>query len=70
MPTYRGNRSNLLQHWVLTELVGCIRGLEIEKLCFVVLRATTNRLADLLPHVPRLRAVLETAQPGQVYEIS
>ena len=36
----------------------------------VVLRAKTNRLADLLPHVPRLRAVLENAQPGRVYEIS
>jgi hypothetical protein len=39
-------------------------------LAVVVLRAKTNRLADLLPHVPRLRAVLENARPGQVYEIS
>jgi hypothetical protein len=39
-------------------------------LAVVVLRAKMNRLADLLPHVPRLRAVLEIAQPGQVYEIS
>jgi hypothetical protein len=38
-------------------------------LAVVVLRAKTNRLADLLPHVPKLRAVLESAQPGQVYEI-
>jgi predicted nuclease of predicted toxin-antitoxin system len=39
-------------------------------LAVVVLRAKTNRLADLLPRVPRLRAVLENARPGQVYEIS
>jgi hypothetical protein len=39
-------------------------------LAVVVLRARTNRLADLLPHVRRLRAVLENAQPGHVYEIS
>jgi len=25
MPTYRGNRGNLLQHWVLTELVAVLR---------------------------------------------
>lgn len=36
----------------------------------VVLRAKTNRLADLLPHVPSLRAVLGTLRPGQVYELS
>lgn len=35
MPTYRGNRGNLLQHWVLVELLGCIREGGIEKLCFV-----------------------------------
>ena len=39
-------------------------------LAVVVLRAKTNRLADLLPLAPELRAVLENAQPGQVYEIS
>ena len=39
-------------------------------LAVVVLRAKTNRLTDLLPHVPRLRAVLENARPGQVYETS
>lgn len=36
----------------------------------VVLRAKTNRLADLLPHVPALRAVPGTLRPGQVYELS
>ena len=44
--------------------------IEHRPLAVVVLRAKTNRLADLLPHVPKLRAVLENAQPGQVYEIS
>lgn len=39
-------------------------------LAVVVLRAKTNRLEDLLPRVPKLRAVLEDALPGQVYEIS
>jgi hypothetical protein len=39
-------------------------------LTLVVLRAKTNRLADLRPHVPRLRAVLQKARPGQVFEIS
>jgi hypothetical protein len=39
-------------------------------LAVVVLRAKTNRLTDLLPHVPRLKAVLENARPGQVYEIT
>ena len=39
-------------------------------LAVVVLRAKTNRLVDLLPHAPRLRAVLENARPGEVYEIS
>lgn len=36
----------------------------------VVLRAKTNRLADLVPHVPSLRAVLGTLRLGQVYELS
>ena len=36
----------------------------------VVLRAKTNRLADLLPYVPALRAVLGTLRLGQVYELS
>jgi hypothetical protein len=39
-------------------------------LAVVVLRAKTNRLADLLPLAPKLRAMLENARPGQVYEIS
>jgi len=36
----------------------------------IVLRARSNRLDDLLPLVPRLKAVLETAKPGEVYELA
>jgi hypothetical protein len=36
----------------------------------VVLRAKTNRLADLLPHVPALRALLQNVRPGETYELS
>jgi hypothetical protein len=39
-------------------------------LAVVVLRAKTNRLVDLLPLAPKLRALLENTRPGQVYEIS
>jgi predicted nuclease of predicted toxin-antitoxin system len=39
-------------------------------LAVVVLRAKTNRLADLLPHVPALQALLENVRPGEVYELS
>ena len=35
----------------------------------VVLRAKTNRLADLLPLVPALRAVITELRPGQVREL-
>ena len=38
-------------------------------LAVVILRAKTNRLADLLPHVPALRALLQTVRPGEVHEI-
>jgi len=37
MPTYRGNRGNLLQHWVLAELIGLLRR-EVQptaRLCFI-----------------------------------
>ena len=33
----------------------------------VVLEAPKNRLADLRPLMPKVRVILETAQPGQVY---
>jgi predicted nuclease of predicted toxin-antitoxin system len=36
----------------------------------VVLRAKTNRLADLLPVVAALRAALEELRPGEVRELA
>ena len=36
----------------------------------VVLRAKTNRLADLLPLVAALRAALEKLRPGEVRELA
>lgn len=36
----------------------------------VVLRAKTNRLADLLPLVPQLRSALATLAPGEVRELT
>jgi predicted nuclease of predicted toxin-antitoxin system len=36
----------------------------------VVLRAKTNRLADLLPLVAALRAALEELRPGEVRELA
>lgn len=36
----------------------------------IVLRAKTNRLDDLLPLVSRLKKALETAKPGEVYELA
>ncbi len=37
MPTYRGNRGNLLQHWVLTQLVALLRQMlpTGARLCFI-----------------------------------
>ena len=35
----------------------------------IILRAKTNRLLDLLPLVPELRAVLDEIRPGEVREI-
>jgi hypothetical protein len=39
-------------------------------LAVVVLRAKTNRLADLIPHGPALRALLKKVRRGEVYELS
>lgn len=36
----------------------------------VILRAKTNRLADLLPLIPALRAAIEELGPGQVREVA
>lgn len=39
-------------------------------LAIVVLVASSNRLSDLLPLVPRLLATLNDVQPGQAIEVS
>jgi hypothetical protein len=36
----------------------------------VVLRGKTNRLADLLPLVPSLHAILKRLRPGELHELS
>ena len=36
----------------------------------IILRATSNRLGDLLPLVPKLKKTLEIAKPGEVYELA
>lgn len=46
------------------------RQLASRQLALVVLRARTNRLADLLPLVPRLLATLEFIEPGAIAEIA
>lgn len=35
----------------------------------VLLRAKTNRLTDLMPLVPKLRAILKRLTPGQLFEL-
>lgn len=38
MPTYKGNRGNLMQHWVLVELITILRNLStppVPRLCFI-----------------------------------
>jgi hypothetical protein len=44
-----------------------LRGLQV---AVVVLVAPTNRLADLVPLMPTVRAVLETMQAGAVVEVA
>lgn len=39
-------------------------------LAVVVLKAKTNRLPDLLPYAPALRALLERVRAGQGYELA
>ncbi len=40
--------------------------ISVRPFAVVVLRAKTNRLADLLPRVPALHLALEEMKPGQV----
>jgi len=45
------------------------QNLSIRSFGVIVLRAKTNRITDLLPLVPELRAVLDEIRPGEVREI-
>jgi len=45
------------------------QNLSIRPFGVIILRAKTNRIADLLPLVPELRVVLDEIQPGEVREI-
>jgi hypothetical protein len=46
------------------------QGLAHRPFAIVVLRARTNRMVDLLPLVPRLRAVLKRLTPGTVFDVA
>jgi hypothetical protein len=56
-------------------LVTVDRGLEYEqslrgrKLAIVILREKSNRLKDLLPHVPALQARLPSIRPGEFVKV-
>src|SRR5437868_6911762 len=46
------------------------QNLRAANLALVVLAASSNRLADLLPLMPSVQAALATIQPGDLVEIS
>lgn len=75
MPTFKGNRGNLLQHWVLVELLEFLRSVNDEKkLCFVDAHAMSpysERDANLGQTAPDFDRVLQ-ALPGQrsCYELA
>jgi hypothetical protein len=46
------------------------QNLKAAKVAVVVLIAPTNRLADLVPLVPKLHAALAAIQPGDYIEVS
>src|SRR5262245_39562755 len=74
MPTYRGNRGNLLQHWVLVELLGYLRQEGIGKLCFIdaysmsprPTRSSKMATDQTAPEFDRVRSTL--AGGGSAYE--
>jgi hypothetical protein len=45
------------------------QNLTARNIAIIVLRAKTNRLMDLLPHVPAWLVHSETIQPGQIIKI-
>lgn len=45
------------------------QNLRAQRISVVLIRAKSNRLADLLPHVPEILKVLESVKPGQLSKI-
>jgi hypothetical protein len=39
------------------------------KIAIIILRAKSNRLTDLLPHVPDCLSIMRSIQPGQVIRV-
>ena len=56
-------------------LVTLDRGIEYQqnlparRIAVVLIRAKSNRLADLLPHLPEILRILGSLQPGQLVKI-
>src|SRR5262245_48634318 len=74
MPTFRGNRGNLLQHWVLVEVLNALHPQRVSGLCFVdaySMSPTPTRSPKVVtdqtaPEFDRLRARLK--QGPSAYE--
>ena len=45
------------------------QNLQSRSIAVVLIRTKSNRLADLLPHVPEILKVLPTIQPGQLVKV-
>lgn len=45
------------------------QNLTVRNIAIIVLRAKSNRLQDLLPHVPACLVHIESIQPGQIIRI-
>jgi len=51
------------------------KGLQYEQnltgrnVAILIVRAKSNRLVDLLPHIPSCRSIMNSIQPGQVIRV-
>jgi len=51
------------------------KGLQYEQnltgrtIAILIVRARSNRLVDLLPHVPSCRSIMNSIQPGEVIRV-
>lgn len=70
-----GELLTLAEHAGFDVLLTVDRGLpyqqsfESRKLAVLIVQASSNRLRDLLPHVPRCLEALRSLQPGQVAKV-